>query len=288
MSLPSKLVFVDIETTGSRVTYDRIIEIGILRMEYGELVDTYQTLLNPELYLSPFIENLTGISKNELEQAPTFNDVKDVILEKLSDCIFVAHNVKFDYGFLRNEFQRHNLLYSSKYFCTAKLSRLLFPHHRRHNLDAIIERFGFTCTNRHRAFDDARVLWDFYQTIQKEYNADTLSKTFSILLKKPSLPAGISEDDINNLPDSPGVYIFYDAQNTPLYVGKSINIKERVLSHFTSDHTSTKEMSLCSQVERIETLTTSCELGALLNESYLIINQITEIETSIKELLKEK
>ena len=159
--------------------YDRIIEIGILRIEHDKLVKTYQTLVNPEVYISPFIEQLTGIQNQELLSAPTFDEVKYNILGTLDGCTFVAHNVRFDYGFLQHEFRRAGIDYSVKHFCTAKLSRTLFPQHRHHNLDALMERFKFECANRHRAFDDAQVLWDFYKEIKRQFSPETLDAYLS-------------------------------------------------------------------------------------------------------------
>jgi DNA polymerase III subunit epsilon len=270
MNSIDKLVFVDLETTGGRVNYDRIIEVAIIRVEHDQIVDTYQTLINPEMYLSPFIENMTGIQSEDLSEAPTFEMVKDEIVERLGDCTFVAHNVRFDYGFLRNELKRHDITYTAKHFCSAKLSRILYPKERHHNLDAIIERFKFTCNNRHRAYDDAKVLWDFYQHLNSTLERETFTEALQKALYKPSVPTGLSEQDLEELPEEPGVYIFYGTENTPLYIGKSVNIKQRVLSHFSSDHLSSREMSICNQTTRIETFTTPGELGALFMESSLI------------------
>src|SRR5438445_552997 len=153
--LPAKIAFVDIETTGARSFYDRIIEIGILRVENNELVRTFHSLLNPQAYVPKEIELLTGIRAEDVETAPTFRQVKDQILEALEDCIFVAHNVRFDYGFLRNEFKREEISFSAKHFCTVRLSRLLYPRYKKHNLDSLIERLQIPCENRHRALDDA-------------------------------------------------------------------------------------------------------------------------------------
>lgn len=268
--LPSKLAFVDIETTGLGVTRDRIIEIGILRVEDNKLVKTFQSLLNPEGYVSPFCLELTGITEKALENAPTFYEMIDEIYDMLKDCVFVAHNVRFDYGFVRNAFKRYEKTYSAKHFCTVKLSRRLFPSARKHNLDAIMERFDISCTNRHRAFDDARVLWEFYQKLQKTIDPEMLEKAIAGGLKKPSVPLSIDTETIDNLPENPGVYIFYGENKTPLYVGKSVNIKERVQSHFVSDHLSTKEMNIAQQIQDIETKVTSGELGALILESQLV------------------
>lgn len=270
MVLPSKIAFVDIETTGGSVNYDRIIEIGVVRVEDGQITQTFQTLINPNHYLPPEITSLTGITAEELESAPTFRQVKQQILDVLKNCIFVAHNVRFDYGFLRNEFKREATNYSAKHFCTVKLSRTLYPQFPHHNLDAIIKRFGFHCAKRHRAFDDAKVLWEFLQVVQKSFACETLEQAIAKALKKPSVPLNISTDILESLPTSPGVYIFYGDSQLPLYIGKSINIRNRVLSHFSSDHASSTEMKIAQQIRRIETIKTAGEFGALVKEAELI------------------
>lgn len=263
------LTIVDIETTGARVVYDRIIEIGILRVEQGKIVKKYQKLINPQMYISPFISQFTGITQEELKDAPTFEDIKEDIYSFFEDSFFVAHNVRFDYGFIKNEFKRFGVTFSSKHFCSARLSRLLFPQHHHHNLDSIIERFGLECENRHRAYDDAKVIYDFFQAVEKIVEPDLLTESLQKLFVRPSMPTEITSQ-IDNLPESPGVYMFYDAQKMPLYVGKSTNIKGRVISHFANDYTSSKEMNMCQQVTRIDFQKTHGELGALLMESALI------------------
>ncbi len=268
--LPKSIAFVDIETTGMRLSYDRVIEIGVLRVENDAVVNTYQSLINPQCYLPPEITGMTGISGIELASAPTFRQIKDDLVEILKDCIFVAHNVRFDYGFLKQEFKRLELSFAPKHFCTVKLSKYLFPRYKRHNLDSIIERFGFECQNRHRAFDDAKILWDFYQEIHKQLPEEKVQAAIDKALKKPSLPSNLPVNTFEKLPECPGVYIFYGSDKAPLYVGKSINIRERVLSHFSNDHSSSIEMKISQQITSVETIQTSGELGALLKESALI------------------
>src|SRR5258708_12165814 len=184
--LPTKLAFVDIETTGTRSSYDRIIEIGILRVEDNQLVSTFQSLINPQSYLPKEITMLTGITQQDIEHAPTFRLVKDEIIEILADCTFVAHNVRFDYGFLKNELLRENITYSAKHFCTVRLSRILFPNWSRHNLDTLIQKCKIFCENRHRAYDDAQVLYDFYQQLLKTMPKDKLEDALAKTMKKPS------------------------------------------------------------------------------------------------------
>ncbi len=293
--LPDKLAFVDIETTGSRSRFDRIIEIGILRVENDQIIKTYSSLVNPQRYVPPEIELLTGITSEEIEHSPTFREIADEVLSLLEDTVFIAHNVRFDYGFLKAEFKRINKVFTAKHLCTVRLSRLLFPEFANHNLDSIIKRFNIPCARRHRALDDANAIFQFYKTLKNSYPQEVLLKTIKQILRKPSLPPKIDEKTLENLPEGPGVYIFYGSapdslsthtinnqidkklrqiNNTknlvPLYIGKSINIKERVLSHFSSDIHSPLEMKIAQQVENIETIPTAGELGALFLESQLI------------------
>lgn len=270
LSIPQKIAFVDTETTGLRASYDRIIEIGILRIENKKQVKKFNSLLDPGVYISPEITNLTGISAKDLEGAPTFRQISDELEEILKDCVFVAHNVRFDYAFLKQEFKRLGKSFSPKQICTVKLAKKLFPNLRSHNLDSIIENFKIKCKNRHRAFDDAKVLWDFYKIAQKRVSEEIFLEKINQCLKKLSLPINISQNTFDKLPESPGVYIFYGKNGAPLYIGKSINLKERVLSHFSSDHSSSVEMKISQQIESIETIQTVGELGALLLESTLI------------------
>lgn len=268
--LPKKLAFVDIETTGGSVTADRVIEIGIVRVENNTVVQTYKSLIHPNKIISQSIELLTGITNDMLLSAPTFWEVKKDIADILEDCHFVAHNVRFDYSFLKNEFARFEQEFSPKHFCTVKLSRLLYPQYRHHNLDSIIERHGFTVKNRHRAYDDAYVLWQFYQKAMAEFGAEQLGKAISIITKRPSLPVNISRETIAAIPNNPGVYIFYGDEGVPLYVGKSVTLRDRILSHFSADHSNTKEMKITQNINSIETIETPGELSALIKESQLV------------------
>ena len=167
--LPTKLAFVDVETTGLYPPGDRIIEIGLVRVEDGVVTKRYKQLVDPESSISSFIAKHTGISQSMLTNAPTFPDIQDDILALLEDCTFVAHNVDFDYQFFRGEFNRVGVDFSAPRFCTAELSRRLYSDYSSHGLSSIIKRFGFNCPARHRALDDATVLWDFYQKVCTDF-----------------------------------------------------------------------------------------------------------------------
>lgn len=268
--LPTRFTFIDVETTGMNPSKDRIIEIGIIRVENNKIVKTFNSLINPEVHIPPEIERITGISSKDVMHAPLFNSVKNEVRDLLNDSYFVAHNARFDYGFIKYEFKRSEISFSSKHLCTVKLSRNLFPEHRRHDLTSIIERFNIPCKNRHRAYDDAMVLWEYFKIINTQFSQEIIEKAFSAITKRPSLPIHLSQIEFKTLPEGPGVYIFFGENNIPLYIGKSVNLKERILSHFSSDFHIPVDMKISQQIQRIETIVTAGELGAFLKESSLI------------------
>ncbi len=264
---------VDTETTGTSSRYGRIIEIGILRVEQGKVTRTYQTLINPERRIPEVITAITGIDNDALENAPTFAEVADEISELLGEAIFVAHNARFDYGFLKEEFGRLDRHFTARLLCTVELSRKLFPEYRHHDLTSLIERYRFTCKARHRAYDDAAVLWEFLSHVAKQKSKESREKletTIAGMLKAPSIPPQLEKSVIKKLPDGHGVYIFYGKKGEVLYVGKSVNIRTRVMSHFSAANHDPKERHIREEVTDIETRETHGELGALLLELELI------------------
>jgi DNA polymerase-3 subunit epsilon len=261
---------VDVETTGTSATYGQIIEIGILRIEDGVVVDTYNTLVRPSRGLNPVISSLTGITDADLSKAPLFEHVAPRVRELLEGAIFVAHNARFDYSFVKSEFRRLGIAWNAKTLCTVKLSRKLFPSARGHNLDALIERHKLPMESRHRAFDDAYALVAFIEAATKVRGADLVAGAIEDALGSHTLPAALDPALLAGLPHAPGVYVFYAEDGTVLYVGKSVDIKARVRSHFSSDHLSGKERSMCAETARVEHEETSGELSALLRESALV------------------
>jgi DNA polymerase-3 subunit epsilon len=263
-------VYVDIETTGGDSMRDGITEIAWLHVRAGEVIQQYTQLLDPQQPIPYHIQQFTGITDDMVEGCPRFEDIAEELLEALDGKIFVAHNARFDYGFIKNAFSRCGLHYSAPVLCTVKLSRRLYPQHKRHNLDSLIERHQLHCEERHRAMGDAKVMYQFVEQARQEYGAEWLQQHIEALLKKPVLPPGIEEQALDHLPAGPGVYIFYDAGDVPLYVGKSVNLRARVLAHFNSDRPTSKDQRINRQLARIETITTAGELGALLKEAQLV------------------
>ena len=264
------VVFLDLETTGASASHDRITEIGLLEVERGRLVREWTSLVNPRTRIPPAIVALTGISNEMVGDAPSFESLSRDLLERLEGKLLVAHNARFDYGFLRNEFRRAGKRYQSRVLCTVRLSRRLFPDQHRHNLDSLIERHGLACTGRHRALGDARVLWEFVRKMYAERDGAEVDRVVQDLLRSQAVPPGLPADVLDDVPESPGVYVFYGENDLPLYVGKSVNLRSRVLSHFTGDARLGKDMRLSQQVRRLDWIETVGELGALIREARLI------------------
>lgn len=264
------LCFVDIETTGGMAQNDRIIEIGVVRVENGKVVKTWEQLINPGQWLPDFIVGLTSITPQMLEHMPRFTDIADELLGILDDSLFVAHNARFDYSFLKAEFRRLNLDVSWPQLCSVRLSRALYPQHKSHSLDSLIERHRLTCNARHRALGDAEVIWQFVSQAIELHGWEKITSTTKALTKDYALPPQLDRKTITELPQCPGVYIFYGKQGEPLYVGKSKHIRSRVQAHFYNDLRSDRELMLKDLVYAIEAHTTAGELSALLLESQLI------------------
>ncbi|MBO6850718.1 MAG: GIY-YIG nuclease family protein [Marinobacter sp.] len=262
----STFAFLDIETTGGSSARDRITEIGIRFWRAGEVVGEWQTLLNPQTRISPFIERFTGISNEMVADAPVFEDMADELEAQLEGTIFVAHNARFDYGFIKAEFRRLGRLFSARVLCTVKLSRRLYPEFRRHNMDALIERHGLAQVQRHRAMGDVTAMLAFFTHALAEKGADTVGAAVKALLQRPSIPSHLPVDVLDELPRGPGVYRFYGENDVLLYVGKSTNIAQRVASHFSGDHNSTRGVRMSESLRRVEWTETAGELGALLLE----------------------
>ena len=268
--LDQPLVFLDLETTGTNAVHDRITEIGLIELGPDDRVNEWSTLVNPGVRIPPTIQTFTGITDDMVALAPAFSEIARTLLERLDGKLLVAHNARFDYGFLRNEFRRAGHRYASRVLCTVKLSRKLYPHEARHNLDTLMARHGITCESRHRALGDARAIWQLVGLWRREFEPARIAAAVDGLVKAPAVPAGLPEGALDDIPEAPGVYLFHGENGAVLYVGKSINLRSRVLAHFTGDHRSAKDMKIAQQVRRVDWVETAGELGALIEEARLV------------------
>jgi DNA polymerase III subunit epsilon len=269
-SLESPLAIVDLETTGGQPAWDRVTEIGVIEIEGFEVTAEWSTLVNPGGTIPAPIQALTGITNEMVAAAPSFRELAGELYERLAGRVFVAHNARFDYGFLRHEFERAGVKFMAKTLCTVRLSRRLYAEHASHNLDSLIARHGIECRARHRALGDADAVWQFLRIAAREHGDEILAVAARQVAKQPALPAHIDRALIDAIPEAPGVYLFYGEGGTPLYVGKSVSLRSRVLSHFSSGLRSQKATELTRDVRRIDWQRTVGELGALLREAKLV------------------
>ena len=264
------LVFLDTETTGGAHLYDRLTEVALVKIENGEITTAWETLINPGIPIPRQITGLTGISDEMVKDKPAFDEIAGDLYSYLEGAVMVAHNARFDHGFLKAEYKRMGGTLRIKTLCTVKLSRKLYPDVQGHSLDAIMKRFGLTTNARHRAMGDVQLMLDFLEAAKNDLGSVKVLEAINLQLKGPTLPAGIDDSFMKEIQDVPGVYLFYDDSNLPLYIGKSIKLKTRVLNHFASDHVTATEMELAQKIKRVEWKETAGELGALLLEAKLI------------------
>lgn len=266
---PQRFAIVDVETTGGRASRDKVIEIGIVLHDGQQVIQTFESLINPNTYIPAGIVQLTGITQEMVQDAPPFYEVARQIVELTEGAIFVAHNARFDYGFLREEFGRLGYTYSRKQLCTVRMSRKAFPGLPSYSLENLIRHFQIPVDARHRALADALATTELLEKIiAREENQEELRTMVNLGIKESRLPKGISLEQIHDLPEACGVYYFYNSRKEVVYVGKSINIKKRIAEHF-ADQTD-KGRRLQQHVADVSFELTGSELVALLLESHEI------------------
>jgi DNA polymerase-3 subunit epsilon len=226
--LPASLVIVDLETTGANPVQDRVTEIAIVAIRDGELEYEWQALVDPERPIPPMIQRFTGITDEMVRGAPRFAQIADEVASRLGGRLFVAHNARFDVGFLRSEFRRLGRVFRPEALCTVKLSRALYPQHHRHGLDAVIERHSLVCTARHRALGDARVLWDFLRQASEAHPPEAFAAALARASKMPALPPLLESFGIDAVPAVPGAYVVLGEAGAVLDVGSAADLRARI------------------------------------------------------------
>jgi DNA polymerase III subunit epsilon len=285
-----RLAFVDVETTGSSPERERVTEIGMVSVDVDgddTRVNEWSSLVNPGIPIPPEIQWLTGISNDMVRNAPPFSGLAQQVYDRLDGAVFIAHNARFDYGFLRAEFARAGLDFHARTLCTVRLSRFLYPDRAPHTLDAIIERFGIEGEQRHRALGDARVLWRLLQVLGDRHPGAELEIAVATLLRHPSMPSHLPPDALEQLPHAPGVYLFYGLNEHPIYIGKSVDLRARVAGHFNSEHRSGRELRLSQEIHRLEWEETAGELGALLRECELVKQRLPAHNVALRRKLNQ-
>lgn len=271
-------VIVDVETTGLRAGNDRIIEIGMVKLERGRITDIFNSFINPGRKIPPFITSFTGISDEDVEDAPYFEEVADELMNFLGDSVLVGHNLSFDYRFLQSEFSlagKHS--FKPLQLCTLRLAKKLLPELRSRSLKNVAYHFKLHQELAHRALDDAhltaQVLLKFIEILQRT-DFNTVSSAIQLQFApisgkiKPTVSLSLAES-LASIPKSPGVYYFLNKKGTVIYVGKAKSLPLRLRSYF-SGSSAGKSKKIVRQAHKIKAESTNTELTALLAEAELI------------------
>jgi DNA polymerase III subunit epsilon len=264
------LAFVDIETSGlgpKGPNGDRITEIGVVTVDDGRATE-WTTFLNPGMQFGASARELKGIADDEVVDAPRFADIARDLEARLKGRLFIAHNARFDFSFVRAEFERAGIFFLPQVLCTVMLSRKLYSSSSAHDLDTVMRRHGLQTDQRHRALPDARLLWQFWQVLQKEHPPEHLSKIIEGLLAGPVLPAHLDAQLVERLPELPGVYVLRGEGDNDgdavLQVGKAANLKLHLTNYFRLDRISGKAAGISQQVRNITWRATLGAIGAQL------------------------
>lgn len=273
---------VDIETTGGYASANGITEISVFVHDGNRVIQHFETLINPEQHIPAYITALTGISNFTVADAPVFGEIAETLFEILKDKIFIAHNVNFDYSFVKHQLKNHGYELEVKKLCTVRLGRKIFPGLPSYSLGNLCRELKINNDNRHRAGGDAKATVKLFE----RYLKNNAQPVIEQMLKKSSgeqwLPLQLDKTVINQLPQEPGVYYFHDKKDKIVYVGKAINIKKRVSSHFTQNDSSRKRQNFVRHIYKISFKTCANELEALVLENVEIKRYWPRYNQSLK------
>ncbi len=258
---------VDIETTGGSALLEKITEIAIYQHDGEKITGEFTSLVNPGKSIPLFISNLTGITDEMVENAPQFYEIARQIIEFTEGRIFVAHNVRFDYSFVRQEFKSLGYNYTRKILDTVSLSRKLFPGHRSYSLGNICSDLNINIKDRHRASGDAlatSVL--FSMLLARDVEINGIQSSLITNTRNSKLNPDLDLSKIETIPDCPGIYYFYNEKRELIYIGKSRNLQQRINTHL-SNNTTGRSMKMRDMIADLDWETTGSELIALLKES---------------------
>lgn len=281
---------IDVETTGLSAVRNRIIEIGMVRVEKLKIKSRFHSLINPNTYIPSFITQFTGISNDDVEDAPAFEDLAESILDFTENTVLTAHNLPFDYSFLKNELRLCGYdIPNLETLCTLKLARRVFPFLKSRSLGSVAMHLSIKNSDAHRALSDAettaRILIKLIKQLKKEAKISSLQNLLDYQnqhLAKPNLV--IKKDlaeDIVSVPNAPGIYYFLNKRNEIIYVGKAKSLRERMKSYFSAS-AEYKAKKIVKQASRLKIEITNSELTALLLEAELIKQLNPKLNTQLK------
>jgi DNA polymerase-3 subunit epsilon len=274
---------VDIETTGGYAAANGIIEIAVRIFDGKTVVEEYETLVNPGQPIPKYIQAFTGISNEMVADAPSFEEVAQTVFTLLQGQIFVAHNVNFDYSFIKNHLDACGYTLQSRKLCTVRLSRQIFPGFPSYSLGNLCNSLQIDLTNRHRAGGDADATVILFQKMLESDTKDLISTSLKRNSKEQALATHVPKAQFEALPQTPGVYYFHDQKGKIVYVGKAKNIKTRVNSHFSNNSDGRQKQNFMRHIHSISFQSTATELMAAILESTEIKRLWPAFNTSQKK-----
>ena len=271
---------IDVETTGGKFNEEGITEIAIYKFDGNKIVDQFISLLNPEIPIQPFVQQLTGIHNKMLCNAPKFFQVAKRILEITDETILVAHNSSFDYRMLKIEFDRLGYQFIIPQLCTVNLSKKLIPEMESYKLGKLVKSLGIPLSNRHRAAGDAMATVELFKLLLiKDKNKEIVNKLIKKEDKKTTNKFAAITKELKNIT---GIYYLYNEIGEIIYIGKSKSIKNRVNQHLTGN--SNKSLKIQLEINSVSFESCGNELIALLKES----DEIKVHKPKFNKLLKKE
>ncbi len=257
---------VDIETTGGNAQGSRITEIAIIIHDGTQVVDRYETLVNPQKEIPLPIFALTGITNEMVYYAPIFDDIAEKVYQMLEGRIFVAHNVNFDYSFVRHQLEQAGFKFTARKLCTVRAARKIKPGLHSYSLENLCRLLQITNARRHRAGGDADATVILFTKLLEWDVEGEIEKMLKIASQDQRLPPNLPQADFEQLPEKPGVYYFYNRKRKVVYVGKAVNLKKRVASHFSGHKVTAQRQNFLRDIYGISFEVCATELMALLLE----------------------
>ncbi|MDB5119974.1 MAG: polymerase subunit epsilon [Sphingobacteriales bacterium] len=258
---------IDIETTGGHASANGITEVAILLYNGFEVVERYSTLINPGVHIPIYIQALTGINDAMVKNAPSFKEVSAHIFDLLHDKIFVAHNVNFDYSFIKYHLANCGYNLQAKKLCTVRLGRKIVPGLPSYGLGKFCSQMGIVINNRHRALGDAEATAILFGILVSRDLNNVIADSLKQHSKEQLLPPNLHKDQVVNLPNSPGVYYFHNEKGKVIYVGKAKSLRKRVLSHFSNNSPGSQKQEFLRNIHAISHQTCGTELIAFILET---------------------
>jgi len=274
---------VDIETTGSYAANNGITELAIVLHDGNKIVDRYETLINPESPIPQYIQVLTGIHPGMLKDAPLFSEVAARVYDMLKDAVFVAHHVNFDYSFIKYQLEAVGYELDSKKLCTVRLSRKIFPGFASYSLGKLCRELDIPVLNRHRAGGDADATTILFEKILlRDDQGTAVRQMLHGKSREQYLPPNLPSEQISSIPYTPGVYYFHNQKGKVIYVGKAINLRSRVCSHFSNNQVSLRKQEFLRNIYSVSWKDCGTELMAFLFECVEIRRLWPVYNTSLK------